>query len=66
MAGAMGRMGKVVEGLVAEQPGLELAALFDRPDAAGQSVDGRVLIEAMDALGLCDVIIDFSTGAASA
>ena len=66
VAGAMGRMGRVVAGLVAEQPELELAALFDRPDAAGQSVDGRVLTDAKDALGRSDVIIDFSTGAASA
>ena len=66
VAGAMGRMGRVVARLAAEQPGLELAALFDRPDAAGQSVDGRTLSGAEDALGVCDVIVDFSTGAASA
>ena len=62
----MGRMGRVVAGLVAEQPGLELTALFDKPDLAGQSVDGRVLTDARYALGACDVIVDFSTGAASA
>jgi len=66
VAGAMGRMGKVVAGLVAGQPDLELAALFDRADAAGQSVEGRALTDAKSALGLCDVIIDFSTGSASA
>ena len=66
MAGAMGRMGRVVAGLVAGRPDLELAALFDRPDAAGQSVDGRGLVDAEDALGACDVIVDFSTGSASA
>jgi len=66
VAGAMGRMGRVVAGLVAEQPDLELSALFDRPDAAGEAVDGRVLTDAAFALGLCDVIVDFSTGAASA
>ena len=66
MAGAMGRMGRVVAGLVAERPGLELAALFDRPDAAGQSIDGRSLVDAETALGACDVIVDFSTGSASA
>ena len=66
VAGAMGRMGKVVAGLVAEQSGLELAALFDRPDAAGQAVGGRILTGAEGALAASDVIIDFSTGAASA
>ena len=66
VAGAMGRMGKAVAGLVAEQPDLELVALFDRPDVAGQMVDGRVLTDAREARGGCDVIIDFSTGAASA
>ena len=66
VAGAMGRMGRVVAGLAAEQPELDLTALFDRPDVAGQSVDGRVLTDAKTALGRCDVIIDFSTGAASA
>ena len=66
VAGAMGRMGQVVAGLVAEQPDLELAAVFDRPDAAGRSVDGRALTDAEGALGSCDVIIDFSTAAASA
>ena len=66
VAGAMGRMGKVVAGLVSEQPDLELAALFDRPDAAGQAVDGGTLTDAKGALGLCDVIVDFSTGSASA
>ncbi len=66
MAGAMGRMGRVVAGLVAERPGLELAALFDRPDAAGQTIDGRSLVDAETALGACDVIVDFSTGSASA
>lgn len=66
VAGAMGRMGRAIARLAAEQPGLELAALFDRPDAAGQFVDGRALTDAKAALSLCDVIVDFSTGAASA
>ncbi len=66
VAGAMGRMGRVVAGLVAERPDLELAALFDRPGAAGQSIDGRELVEAAAALEACDVIVDFSTGSASA
>ena len=66
VAGALGRMGKVVAGLVEARPELELTALFDRPDAAGQVVDGRTLLDASAALGACQVIIDFSTGSASA
>jgi 4-hydroxy-tetrahydrodipicolinate reductase len=66
VAGALGRMGRVVARLVEERPELELAALFDRPDAAGQAVDGRTLADAGFALGACEVIIDFSTGSASA
>lgn len=66
VAGAMGRMGKVVAGLAAERPELQLAALFDRPDASGQSLEGRQLVDAQTAIGACDVIVDFSTGAASA
>ena len=66
VAGAMGRMGRVVAGLVAERPDLELAALFDRPGTAGESVDGRRLVEAGAALDACEVIVDFSTGSASA
>ena len=66
VAGAQGRMGRVVAGLVRERADLELAALFDRPDAAGQVVDSTVLTDARTALGLCDVIVDFTTAAASA
>ena len=66
VAGAQGRMGRVVAGLVRERPDLALAALFDRPDAVGQALDGGVLTDVKTALGLCDVIVDFSTGAASA
>ena len=66
VAGALGRMGRVVASLVREHPDLELAALFDRPECVGQAIDGGVLTDAQTALDLCDVVIDFSTGAASA
>jgi 4-hydroxy-tetrahydrodipicolinate reductase len=66
VAGALGRMGRVVAALVDARPGLELAALFDRAESSGQALDGRTLVEASAALGACDVIVDFSTGAASA
>ncbi|HEY5412972.1 MAG TPA: 4-hydroxy-tetrahydrodipicolinate reductase [Caulobacteraceae bacterium] len=66
VAGALGRMGRVVAGLVEARPGLELAALFDRPDAAGETLCDRALVDAPSALAACDVIVDFSSGAASA
>ena len=66
VAGAQGRMGRVVASLVEARPELELSALFDRPESVGQAIGGRTLVEAGEALGACDVIIDFSTGSASA
>lgn len=66
VAGALGRMGRVVAGLVREREGLELAALFDRPEAAGRSVGEDVLVDVAKALEAADVVIDFSTGSASA
>ena len=66
VGGALGRMGRVVADLLADRQDLRLAALFDRPDAAGTTVDRRLLVDAATAIGCSDVIIDFSTGAASA
>jgi 4-hydroxy-tetrahydrodipicolinate reductase len=66
VAGALGRMGRVVTSLVREREDLELAALFDRTEAAGQVVDGLALLSAAEAVERCDVAIDFSTGKASA
>jgi 4-hydroxy-tetrahydrodipicolinate reductase len=43
----------------------DLAALLDRPELAGQSAHGRPLVTLSEALAACDVIIDFSTPAAS-
>ena len=61
VAGALGRMGKAVAAAVEAEPALELCARFDRPDVTGE---GIVLRD--EALGLCQVVIDFTTGAASA
>jgi 4-hydroxy-tetrahydrodipicolinate reductase len=66
VAGALGRMGRVVTSLVREREELELAALFDRSEAAGKVVDGQTLVRAADAVESCDVVIDFSAGKASA
>jgi 4-hydroxy-tetrahydrodipicolinate reductase len=58
VAGANGRMGKVVSGLVEAETGLTLAARFDR--VAG---DGLAPMEA--ALDAADVVVDFTTAEAS-
>jgi len=44
---------------------MTLAAAFDRPQTQGEALNGGRLGEVGDAAG-CDVVIDFSTGAASA
>ncbi|MDQ2861026.1 MAG: 4-hydroxy-tetrahydrodipicolinate reductase [Pseudomonadota bacterium] len=54
VAGAPGKMGRAVASVVAEREGAALTAQFGRPGAADQDLAG------------CDVIVDFTTGAASA
>jgi len=66
VAGASGAMGSAVAQVVLARDGLRLAALYDRPESRGEARHGVVLSSAAEALSLCDVIIDFSTGAASA
>ncbi len=61
IAGALGRMGAAVAKSAEARPELAVTARFDRPDAGGE---GLVPREA--ALDACDVIIDFTIGAASA
>jgi 4-hydroxy-tetrahydrodipicolinate reductase len=61
VAGASGRMGLKVAEAVSARPGLVLAARFGRPGAQGEG-----LVAAEEAMAGCDVIIDFSTAAASA
>jgi 4-hydroxy-tetrahydrodipicolinate reductase len=60
IAGALGRMGHAIATAVAADPGADVVARFDRPDATGE---GLVSPEA--ALAASDVIIDFSLPAAS-
>ncbi len=57
VAGALGRMGQAV----ASVAGDAVAARFDRPGAVGEG-----LVSQAEALALCDVIIDFTSGEASA
>jgi 4-hydroxy-tetrahydrodipicolinate reductase len=60
VAGALGRMGRAIAAAAEADPALAVAARFDRPGAAG---DG--LVGASEALAACDVVIDFTTPAAS-
>ncbi|MDB5461334.1 MAG: 4-hydroxy-tetrahydrodipicolinate reductase [Caulobacteraceae bacterium] len=66
VAGARGRMGRVLAAAVEARAGLSLTALFGQPGSAGSVVDGRGLVARDVALAACDVIIDFTSGAASA
>jgi len=65
VAGALGRMGRAVAGLVRARDGAALGPLFDRPDMAGQTIDGISLAGLDEALAGSDAIIDFTTPAAS-
>ena len=66
IAGALGRMGGAVIKEVALRSDFTLAALFDRPECKGTGLGDHTLTDATHALTLCDVIIDFSSGGASA
>ena len=57
VAGALGRMGRAVSTLAGDR----LSARFDRP-----GVEGEGLVDLKTALAQCDVVIDFTTPAASA
>jgi len=65
LAGALGRMGAAVAAQIAARDDLTLAAVFDRPDTVGQTAHGLTLVTAAEAIAASDVIIDFSTPAAS-
>lgn len=60
VAGALGRMGLVVAEAVEAAPDLVLAGRFDRPDAVDSILSDRA-----SALEGADVVVDFSTPAAS-
>ena len=61
VAGALGRMGRAVAAVVQADPGLQLVARFDRPDARDP-----ILVSQDEALAAAAVVVDFSTAAASA
>jgi 4-hydroxy-tetrahydrodipicolinate reductase len=66
IAGALGRMGRAVASAVRAKDTTILVALFDRPDAADNGEVGDALVRRDAALPQADVIIDFTTAAASA
>ncbi|CDX41128.1 dihydrodipicolinate reductase [Mesorhizobium sp. SOD10] len=61
IAGALGRMGRQMAETVAADPRLQLVARFHRPGSTGEG-----LVEHDEALALADVVVDFTTPAASA
>lgn len=65
VAGALGRMGKAVAAQVRGREGVSVGALFDRPEMAGQAIDGAALVSAQQALETCRAIIDFTSAEAS-
>lgn len=60
MAGALGRMGQAVTAVIAGREDVRLAARFDRP-----GLEGEGLVPLEDALAKAQVVIDFTTPAAS-
>jgi 4-hydroxy-tetrahydrodipicolinate reductase len=60
IAGALGRMGRQMALAVEADPRLALVARFHRPGSTGEG-----LVEQDEALALADVVIDFTTPAAS-
>jgi 4-hydroxy-tetrahydrodipicolinate reductase len=65
VAGAIGRMGRAVTKGVEARDDAVLSALFDRPELAGQTIDGLTLATMDAAVAASDVIIDFTTPDAS-
>ncbi len=65
IAGALGRMGWAVARLIDARDDVVIAAIYDVPGSEGQVVDyegghSRVMVTREEALGLCDVIVDFT------
>jgi len=63
---ALGRMGRAVTTLTRARAGVVVAGRFDRPDAADEAGDTPALTTLGQVLAVSDVIVDFSTGAATA
>lgn len=65
IAGALGRMGRALALAVEAAPGAVLGPRADRPDLAGQTVDGVDLVGPEALADASDVILDFSTPTAA-
>jgi 4-hydroxy-tetrahydrodipicolinate reductase len=66
VGGALGRMGRAVTDLAGRRSGVRIAGRFDRTDAPDEAGAPVALTALEDVLAASDVVIDFSTGAASA
>jgi 4-hydroxy-tetrahydrodipicolinate reductase len=66
IAGAMGRMGQAILGVVEGRKDLTVSALCDRPGSEGQAAGSLTLVTREAVLGMADVLLDFSTAEAGA
>jgi len=66
VGGALGRMGRAVSALAQANPGLVVAGRFDRPDGVDDRPESPALGALSEVLAASAVIVDFSTGAATA
>jgi len=66
VGGALGRMGLAVTAIARARAGLALAGSFDRPGEPEVSGDATAQMTRAQVLEACDVIVDFSTGRATA
>lgn len=63
IAGALGRMGRAVAGVVEARDGVEIGAIYDAPGSEGQVVEecgARVLLTREQTLEAVDAVIDFT------
>jgi 4-hydroxy-tetrahydrodipicolinate reductase len=65
VAGALGRMGRAVAATLEGRADAAVVLAFDQPGTEGQPA-GALTLGAADDVGACDVVIDFTTPAASA
>ena len=65
VSGALGRMGRAVASVARSETGASLGPLADRPELAGQTVQGLTLASLDELLAGSDAIIDFTSPAAS-
>ncbi|MEI9965791.1 MAG: 4-hydroxy-tetrahydrodipicolinate reductase [Caulobacteraceae bacterium] len=66
IVGARGRMGRALAAIAQARPELQLAALVDRPETAGEAEGALTLASPEEAVAAAEVVIDFSTAPASA